>query len=78
MPQYDYKCQECQQAFSIFCGMNDNRDNIKCEHCNSSDVYRIYNGIITKTKGVMADSSSHSATSSACGSCSGGSCSGCH
>ena len=77
MPQYDYMCKKCNKEFSIFCGMNDNRDNIECEYCKSNDVYRIYSGIITKGKDFTKFIGSTSSAKS-CGSCGGGSCSGCH
>jgi len=83
MPQYKYNCKDCNKSFSIYASMNDSKENIICEHCKSSNVHRVFSGIITKSGGLSGDDSSSyssvgSSSGSSCGSCSSGSCGSCH
>ncbi|MFN8575688.1 MAG: FmdB family zinc ribbon protein [Candidatus Sericytochromatia bacterium] len=48
MPRYDYTCKDCKKDFFIICSISDNRDNIKCDKCNSINISRIFNAIILK------------------------------
>ena len=35
MPEYTYRCENCDAIFSIFCSIKDYKEtlNIKCQHC---------------------------------------------
>ena len=70
MPDYDYKCKKCNKVFTIEKSMIDSTVP-DCPVCKSFEVSRIWGGI--QFKGLSKGSKS----SSNCGSCSGGSCSGC-
>jgi putative FmdB family regulatory protein len=50
MPQYNYKCKDCQSDFLIICGINDSRENIRCTNCGSLNIARIFNAKILKGK----------------------------
>ncbi len=50
MPQYNYKCKDCQTDFFILCGVNDSRENIKCTKCSSLNSVRVFNAKILKGK----------------------------
>jgi putative FmdB family regulatory protein len=47
MPKYDYRCRACGQTFEIVSGMNDARDGVLCQQCQSPDVFRLFGGIGT-------------------------------
>ncbi|MBU6452082.1 MAG: zinc ribbon domain-containing protein [Cyanobacteria bacterium REEB67] len=85
MPSYDYRCQECREAFTVERSMTDSSET-SCSHCGSANVSRIWNMFI-RSGGTTPDvgqgtrsSSSSSAKSSGghgCGSCTSHSCSTC-
>lgn len=81
MPNYNYHCKNCEASFSIYASMNDGRDNITCDSCKSSNVYRVYSRILTKTSGFSKADLTPAASKSSgsgCGTCSSGGCSTCH
>jgi putative FmdB family regulatory protein len=85
MPNYNYHCKNCEASFSIYASMNDSRENITCDSCESVDVYRVYNRILTKSSGFskvdLAPASSAKSSKSSgggCGTCSSGGCGTCH
>lgn len=81
MPKYDYKCKQCEADFSVYMSMNESRDNLTCEFCQSKDIYRNYSKIITKTGGFNSAETSGSSSSgnqkSDCGTCTSSGCSTC-
>jgi len=82
MPQYDYRCQDCRQVFTIERSMTESYDP-NCSHCGSSKATRIWNAFImssgtTQDVGQGAASSSETSKKSGCGSCSSHSCGTCH
>lgn len=72
MPYYDYKCKNCGENFTVQKSMNDLSVS-NCPKCNSSNVGKIWGGF--QLKGCCKTSGS---SEKSCGSCGGGSCSGCH
>jgi len=80
MPNYNYHCKNCEANFSIFTSMNDRRNDITCNLCESSNVFRIYSRILTKTSGSSKGDIAPATTSSGggCGSCSSSGCGTCH
>jgi putative FmdB family regulatory protein len=45
MAYFDYTCEKCNKPFEIQCGINDDRSNVKCPHCKSNKVQRLFNSI---------------------------------
>jgi putative FmdB family regulatory protein len=83
MPQYDYRCLDCRQVFTIERSMSDSVEPA-CQACGSCNSSRIWNmvlrsGGISQDVGQGASSSSSSSTKSkgGCGSCSSHSCGTC-
>ncbi len=70
MPNYDYKCKDCEIVFTIEKSMNDSANPV-CPKCNSAEVSRVWGKI--QLKGCDKTSGT-----SSCGSnCTKSSCSGC-
>jgi putative FmdB family regulatory protein len=46
MPQYDYRCKDCQELFMVQAGMNDKRDDVKCPSCESQQVNRVFGSVV--------------------------------
>jgi putative FmdB family regulatory protein len=84
MPSYNYHCKNCEASFSIYATMNDCRENIKCDSCESLDVYRVYSRIVTRGSGFSkfdlapAAAAKSSKAAGGCSTCSSGSCGTCH
>jgi putative FmdB family regulatory protein len=81
MAYYDYVCEKCGKQFEIQCGINDDRSNVKCTHCKSKKVQRLFNGI---QLGVKSEEPSGSkigyrgrGSKHGCASCSSKNCSTC-
>ncbi|MCG2762320.1 MAG: zinc ribbon domain-containing protein [Candidatus Atribacteria bacterium] len=75
MPNYDFKCQDCQETFEVRATIKEMEESkIYCEKCKSKNIKRIFNGF-----GFCSgkSSSSMNSSSSSCSSCSSGSCSTC-
>ncbi|MDZ4832548.1 MAG: zinc ribbon domain-containing protein [Candidatus Melainabacteria bacterium] len=82
MPNYDYRCKDCREPFSVERSMKDNTEP-NCEHCGSAEVNRIWN-IQIRSGGITPDvgqgsspKSSGGSSGGGCGSCCGSSCSSC-
>jgi putative FmdB family regulatory protein len=74
MPIYEYTCMNCSKDFDALRSMKDADAPIECEHCQSERTIRKVSVFYASSAGrVVAGGSS----SSACGSCSGGSCATC-
>jgi len=67
MPQYTFICDDCQAQFDIVCYMSDydaTIKSLKCQKCNSKNVYRDYKsdkisgGIVKQTLGSLAEKNS--------------------
>ena len=39
MPKYVYKCNECEEYFEIYHGMNESHDT--CAFCSSENIHRV-------------------------------------
>jgi putative FmdB family regulatory protein len=74
MPIYEYQCKKCQKEFE--CLVLGGEDNVTCPDCNGKNVQRLMSACRFKSGGEGEMSST--STSSACATCSGGSCSTCH
>ncbi|MBN2032485.1 MAG: zinc ribbon domain-containing protein [Deltaproteobacteria bacterium] len=71
MPIYEYRCKKCQKEFE--CLVLGNGTDVRCPECDGSKVERLMSTAAFKSSGKYVSSS----PSSACSSCSGGSCSSC-
>lgn len=62
MPEYEYRCKNCQQVFSIERSMNASADEAigSCSHCGSVDLARIWgaNFLAASVNGPEAKASS--------------------
>ena len=76
MPNYDFKCQDCNERFEVRVTIKEMEENrISCTYCNSKNIKRIFNGFaFCKGGGSYSDSSSNS---SSCSTCTSGNCSTC-
>ncbi len=72
MPYYDYCCEKCGKEFEIFAGINDPRDDVRCEACGGG-ARRLFDSIVTAKKSGSGGSSS----ASSCSTCSTRNCSSC-
>jgi len=52
MIRYDYKCRECQKDFYIVTDITDKRLNVKCNYCQSSNIFRVFNVVILKSENI--------------------------
>ncbi len=82
MPQYDYRCQDCRQLFTIERSMTETVEPA-CQACGSSNASRIWNAFIlaggsTQDVGQGTSQAGASSKKSGCGSCSSHSCGTCH
>ena len=72
MPIYEYRCMKCKNEFEYLV-IGNNKD-ISGPACDSKKVRRKMSACSFKSSGEFSSSSA----SSACATCSGGSCSTCH
>ncbi|MDD4955495.1 MAG: zinc ribbon domain-containing protein [Candidatus Omnitrophica bacterium] len=70
MPIFTYQCNKCMEKFDVLVGMSQDKPDLKCPKCKSSDL--------AKQFAPFRVSGSSDRGSSKCSSCSGGNCSGCH
>lgn len=51
MPAYEYECKDCQRDFTVFLSLKelDAKPVIKCPHCQSDNVQKIFSGFYAKT-----------------------------
>jgi putative FmdB family regulatory protein len=42
MPQYDYRCNLCDETFVVTASMKDKRDNVACPVCSTKDISRVF------------------------------------
>ena len=42
MAQYDYRCNLCDEGFTITASMKDSRDDVVCPLCASKDISRVF------------------------------------
>ena len=83
MAQYDYRCKDCREVFTIERSMTAESTDCACQKCGSGDVTRIWNAFIraggtTPDVGQGTKSSKTSSGGGGCGSCSSSSCGTCH
>ena len=73
MPNYNYKCNDCNHSFEIRASIEDmETGNFSCEKCGSKNVYRLFNGFR-----YFSNNSSKNINNSTCMSCHGKNCSNC-
>ena len=53
MPEYEYRCRDCEQVLSIQCSMNESPDEAigNCNHCSSKNLARIWGASFVSAKG---------------------------
>ena len=51
MPAYEYECKDCQKDFTIYLSIKefDEKPQIKCPHCESDNVHKIFTSFYAKT-----------------------------
>jgi putative FmdB family regulatory protein len=76
MPIYEYQCEDCQKVFEYL--VMGGKDPESCPKCKKTNIKRMMSacGFVSKSPGGL--SMKTSASSSSCGSCTAGSCAGCH
>lgn len=42
MPEYTYKCNDCDKKFILVCSISQYKEQINCEYCNSLNTNRSY------------------------------------
>ncbi|MBW1668905.1 MAG: zinc ribbon domain-containing protein [Deltaproteobacteria bacterium] len=72
MPIYEYRCTKCNKEFEYL--VLGSEKGIACPECDSRKVVRLMSACSFKSDGDFSSSSG----SSACSTCSGGTCSTCH
>jgi len=81
MPQYDYRCVDCRETFTVERSMTDSSEPA-CSSCGSANASRIWNAFILASGSTpdvgQGTTSSSKSTKSGCGSCSSHSCGTCH
>ncbi|HEX7714042.1 MAG TPA: zinc ribbon domain-containing protein [Bacillota bacterium] len=73
MPIYEFRCRDCRREFEELCGMG--CESLPCPSCHSRNTQRKLSTFAAKSSG---SSGSQNLGGHSCGSCHGGSCSGCH
>lgn len=71
MPIYEYVCQDCKEHIEVMRPMKDADAPLECQNCHGDHLSRMLSRFNASSGGRVI------ASSSGCGSCSGGSCSGC-
>jgi len=72
VPFYEYRCRDCGERFEVRASMGAKPEHPPCVRCHGTNTQALYSSFAIG--GVEAKSSG----SSACATCSGGSCSTCH
>jgi putative FmdB family regulatory protein len=51
MPAYEYICNDCNRVFTVFLSIREleTEPEIKCSHCESDNVRKIFTGFFAKT-----------------------------
>lgn len=51
MPNYQYKCRECETVFDVVHSINDDKDSLdlQCDSCGSRDIFRYLGNYNTAT-----------------------------
>ena len=63
MPIYEYKCNNCGSISEFFVGMGQDNSDIKCVHCGSKGLNRIFSEIsVSKENNTSGSSHSNEAT----------------
>jgi putative FmdB family regulatory protein len=74
MPIYEYQCMKCGEVSEFLVGIGKNEE-LKCKHCESSDLYKLMSAPNISMSGSMSPGPSAGGCCGAPGSCgSPGSC----
>lgn len=51
MPNYQYKCKECEHVFDVIHSINEDKDGLGlvCENCGSENIFKYLGGYGTAT-----------------------------
>jgi putative FmdB family regulatory protein len=72
MPIYEYVCDDCGAQYEALRPMKDADSPISCKNCESRKTKRAISAFFAQSNGRVI-----AGDSGGCGSCAGGSCSGC-
>lgn len=50
MPNYTYKCKDCDKEMEIFLSIKDSENEVKCNLCNSDNMLRLFKPPSSKVK----------------------------
>ncbi len=69
MPNYEYKCRDCQQTFTVKASIKEKSEGLNpvCPDCKGKDVFQVFTSVGIIGKG---GSGQNSCSSGSCGSCS--------
>ncbi|MDD4029083.1 MAG: zinc ribbon domain-containing protein [Caldisericia bacterium] len=78
MPIYEFKCEDCGEAFEVF-STYDEIAKVKCPKCQSSRIKKLIShlGFIKHPDQSCSCDTASTESKGTCSSCSGGSCSTC-
>ena len=76
MPFYEYRCEDCGEKFEYFARKSDDAAEC-CTACGKKNIKKLFSNFGFKSGSAEAGDLRSSAGSSACGSCTASSCSGC-
>ncbi|HHV07147.1 MAG TPA: zinc ribbon domain-containing protein [Firmicutes bacterium] len=75
MPNYEYRCRDCDQRFEIHAPANDKPQHPICTHCQSTNTHTVFS---VYAMGRCNKSTVTNTRAGGCTGCSGGNCSSCH
>jgi putative FmdB family regulatory protein len=78
MAYYDYFCDKCKKPFEIQCGINDDRSGVRCGHCDSDKIRRVFDSILVPKKVGSGKKAAAASGGSSCSSCASHNCGSCH
>ena len=76
MPFFEYKCEDCGETFEFFARASSDKPEC-CQECGKGNLKKLFSSFGFKSGSASAGDLRSSAASSACGTCTAGSCSGC-
>ncbi|MDO8886013.1 zinc ribbon domain-containing protein [Candidatus Oleimmundimicrobium sp.] len=58
MPIFEYRCSKCNKKFELLVGVGKENNDLKCPHCGSKDILKLFSsfGLKGETNGGVASS----------------------